>query len=106
GPSFTAHSICVNGVGGEGIYLSGSGQAFTIINSTVVGCGGNGVEISQNGAYANRTLSRCMITGNGGYGVSASNVAGVVVARSRMRDNASGNINGGGNYPSFDNEES
>jgi hypothetical protein len=98
-PSLHMDRCTVMGVGGVGILVTGQAAADMISRSTVVACGSDGINLARSTAGTKATLNGLMVSGNGGYGVNASNTTGLFVSNSRLRDNTSGNLNGLGNYP-------
>lgn len=93
--------------GGVGL-IPGSNVSATIslFQCVVANNGGTGI---LGNATASQTdwheIGRCMITGNGGYGIDAQSAALIRAAGNRLRDNTSGNFNGFGNYPTDTNNE-
>lgn len=98
-PSAHVSNVTVVGAGGNGILLSGGANHDLITRCTLVGCGDDAIDISRSGASTRERVSNCIITGSGGYGIHASNVACVGAANNRLRHNTSGPFNGFGNYP-------
>lgn len=94
--------ICSFGNGGAGVASTSSNaaQSFRLVRSVIANNGGSGV-IPNSTASQTRTfvVGACMITGNGAYGINAQSAGNVFSLRNRLRDNASNNFNGFGNYP-------
>lgn len=89
--------------GGVGLAYTGSnaGVATRLIRCTIASNGSDGVLYPNTASQtARQILDRCMITGNGGYGVNPGGAnTNILITNSRLRDNASNNFNTFGNYP-------
>lgn len=99
----TATMLTVVNCGGAGVINTSSSTAASIrlLRCVVANNAGSGLEAnataSQNDTYE---VDSSMITGNGAFGINGnSDAARLIVRKTRLRDNASGNITGIGNYP-------
>jgi hypothetical protein len=98
--------ICSINNGGRGFVYSGSnvGVGVPILQSVFANNGGAGIEFPNTASQTNnQDIARCMITGNGGYGInSGGSNTNIMSSRNRLRDNTSGNYNTWSNYPKRD----
>lgn len=103
--------ILIANCGGAGfISTSGSNNAnHTISRSTFVNNGGSGIQFPNTiGQLSTSAVERCVIVGNGGYGINPGGANTILYAsRNRIRDNGSGPFGTFGNLPTdFDNDTS
>lgn len=97
GAGYVISRVCISGFGGDGIGTSSIGATsfFVIRQSVIANVGGTGIKLaataSQTVAYS---IDGCIITGCSAYGIDAQSAARLVLTRTRLRDNSSGNING------------
>lgn len=87
---------------GVGVIYTGVNAAISLrLNHCVIANNtSGGVQMPNTASQSMRTyIDRCMITGNGGYGVNAVGTnTNIVVKQSRLRDNSSGNFGNFGNH--------
>jgi hypothetical protein len=91
----------INNPGG-GIVSTASSTAFsmTLANSVVMGNAGPGILLPSTASQTSTSrLFNNYIANNGTYGIDAQSGARVLASWNRLRDNASGNFNGFGNFP-------
>lgn len=93
-------------VGGRGVVNTGASTGVTghVGSCTIVNCGGTGIELPSTASQTSYTsLTRNYISGCGaggtGYGINAQSAAHVIATDNRLRDNATGDLNGFGNLP-------
>lgn len=100
-PSLYVTDSAILTVGGVGIYAAGQQAGDNIINNIVYGCGSHGIQVvrSTTSATGAAHVTGNVVVGNGGYGLNQSSSVGMLAHNNRLRDNASGNFNGFGNYP-------
>lgn len=98
----TCAHLTIVGCGGDGVIVTSTStsQAWRLVNCHILNCGGTGFKTNnaanQSALYI---LESCLISGHGAYGVDAQSASRVLMSHNRMRDNASGNVTGLGNYP-------
>lgn len=88
--------------GGSGVAMSSVSAAaiLHIFESVIANNDGSGVLLPSTASQTGVSIiNRCMITGNGAYGIDGQSAARVYALNNRLRDNTSGNLNGFGNYP-------
>lgn len=86
---------------GSGVISTSVSTAFamTLTRSLILGSGGTGLTLPSTGSQtAYSRLSGNYIANNGAYGIDAQSGARVVAINNRLRDNTSGNFNGFLNY--------
>lgn len=89
---------------GIGIQTSSGTSRQEIHNNTIVNCSGDGIDFVT-GTTAQQRLIGNHITGCGGYGIDFNTSTCVkLLMNNRFRDNALGNINGGGDYSTATNQ--
>ena len=94
----TAVDCVVYECGSHGISVPSTGTSVNLFNNTVVSCGGDGVRLA-NGTTGNPRVIGNHITDNGGYGINyQTSTCAKMDSHNRLRDNASGASNGGGDW--------
>jgi hypothetical protein len=91
----------VNCGGGGVVFTSAStGVVLRAFRCTIANNGGAGILLPSTASQlVMMHILNCMITGNGTYGIDAQSGARVTAMNNRLRDNATANFNGFGNYP-------
>lgn len=81
-----------------GITTDNTSSIPVIVNNTIANCSGDGIDIIT-GSTGMVTIRGNHITGCGGYGIDFNTSTCIKrLGYNRFRDNASGNINGGGDW--------
>ncbi|MFO0919690.1 MAG: right-handed parallel beta-helix repeat-containing protein [Planctomycetaceae bacterium] len=104
GMQFTRNTI--TGCGGRGWYnnAANAGVMSYLINNTILNCGSTGIELPSTASQTNfLTIFHNYIANCAAYGINAQSAANVMCFQNRLRDNASGNLNGLGNFPTSEN---
>jgi len=95
---------------GGNIVSTASSTAFSIrvFNTVIANSSGSGILLPSTASQtAISNVGRCVITGNGAFGIDTQSATRVACMNSRLRNNTSGNFNGFGNYPTdLDNDTS
>lgn len=95
--------LTVVGVGGRSIAYTGTSTGVNMVLShcTLVGASGDHIVFPNTASQTNMTtISHCMITGGGGYGINPGGTnTNLVLLQNRLRDNTSGNFGTTGDYP-------
>lgn len=101
GPSVSIDRLCVFNVAGIGLLVSGQDTLDAIRHCLFYNCGGDAIEVTRSTLAhpAGVRAKGLMVVGSGGYGLQRVTNFGIYLRDSRMRDNASGNLDGVGNYP-------
>lgn len=90
------------GFGGDGVGTSSATAGHLMILQRCVLANNAGSGVVGNGTASQTNfhkIDRCMITGNGAYGIDAQSAARIIACGNRLRDNTTADFNGFGNYP-------
>jgi hypothetical protein len=93
---------CISGFGGNGIAGTSPNvaQGFRALYNVIANNGGSGIKPNSTASQTiQHVIMHNMITGNGAYGIDFNTNARIVALANRLRDNATANFNGLGNYP-------
>ncbi len=99
---FVIEGNTIIGPGGAGVIINGSNVGVNSFcrNNTIINCGSDGFQaqgtVGQNSPQA---VTGNYISGCGGFGINYNASGFVLASDNRLRDNASGNFNGLGNWP-------
>jgi hypothetical protein len=89
--------------GGRGFAYAGvnTGVSVHLVNCIIANNQGDGVQFPNTASQtAYSSVTKCVITGNGGYGINpGGSNTNFLTYQNRLRDNASGNFGTFGNYP-------